>query len=219
MVISYLGKSLVKLQVGDLVVALNPFEKGENGKPVKFGADIVLISCTDEDHSAVDAVTYGSKIPFVADSAGEYEIGGTYVSGFLTDTISIKKSKTFPAGKKLNTSYCVYLESINVCTLGAQKNEEIDAKLMEKMGEIDVLILPVGEGDTLSIKGAYKVAKQLDPKIIIPVAYGKSDEKKGVLADFLKELGASKTSTEDKLVLKKKDLEGKSGEVVLLKKG
>jgi len=216
MIISYLGKSLVKIQVGDLVIAINPRDKDDTGKTVKFGADIVLISSSDSDHSSIESVTYGSKIPFVIDTPGEFEVAGAYITGLHTDTIEVGKSKLFPTGKKFNTSFCILLEGITVCHLGSQEDDVISGDIIEKMGEIDVLSLPIGGEGILSPEKAYKLAKKLDPKIIIPISYGGSDPKKGALSEFLKEMGAEKISPQEKLVLKKKDLEGKEEEVIVL---
>ena len=70
MIISYLGGLLAKIQIGDFVVAFNPAEKNDEGKPVKFGADLALISKNDPLYNKVDAVTYGAKVPFVIDGPG-----------------------------------------------------------------------------------------------------------------------------------------------------
>jgi len=214
MVVTYLGKSLVKVQVGELVVAINPFEKGDSGKAVKFGADIVLSSCTDEDHAGIDNVTYGNKVPFVADTPGEYEIAGTYITGLHTDTISIQKNTNYPNGKKRNTTFCILLENMTLCHLGAQHNEAINGETIEKMGHVDILVIPVGE-DGLTPKGAYTLSKKIDPKIIIPVSHG-GNIKKGALGEFIKEVGQENLKPQEKLVIKKKDLESKEGEVVVL---
>lgn len=217
MIMSYLGKSLVKIQVGNLVVAINPFEKRDSGKAVKFGADIVLVSVHDPNHSSVNSVSYNSKIPFVVDSPGEYEISGTYITGFQTDVILSPKEKSqHNTLGKINTSYCIFLEGMNVCTLGAQEAEEISGGLIEKMGEIDILIIPIGDTECLSAKSAYKLAKQLNSKIIIPISCEKSENNKKVLSEFLKNFGTGNITKEDKLVIKKKDLEDKNNAVAIL---
>jgi hypothetical protein len=70
-----------------------------------------------------------------------------------------------------------------------------------------VLFIPTGE-HFLSPDAGAKLARQLEPAIIIP-SYTKAPEA------FLKVMGARPEAVE-KLVLKKKDLEGKKAEVVLL---
>jgi L-ascorbate metabolism protein UlaG (beta-lactamase superfamily) len=63
---------------------------------------------------------------------------------------------------------------------------------------------------------AYKLAISISPKLIIPMHYGDIGGKDALKA-FLKEAGEN-PKPEAKLTLKKKDLEGKEAEVVVLEK-
>jgi L-ascorbate metabolism protein UlaG (beta-lactamase superfamily) len=81
----------------------------------------------------------------------------------------------------------------------------------EIIDETDALFVPVGGDDTtLNPYDAQKLAVSLEPKLIIPMDY---DEK--TLPIFLKEAGAEKVEPLEKLTIKRKDIEGKLGEVVL----
>ena len=63
----------------------------------------------------------------------------------------------------------------------------------------------------LDAKTAAKLTSSLEPKLIIPMDYNES-----TLKAFLKELGEEKAEVVDKLTLKKKDLDNKEGEVIVL---
>jgi hypothetical protein len=63
----------------------------------------------------------------------------------------------------------------------------------------------------MSNQMAYKMAIGSDAGLIIPIG---SDSSK--IKSFLKEAGQEKVTSIDKLTVKKKDLTGKEGEVVLL---
>src|SRR5258708_5563196 len=80
--------------------------------------------------------------------------------------------------------------------------------LLEKLGEPDVVIMPVGE-HFLPEDAAAKLARQLEPAFVIP-SFAKN------FAPFLKAAGA-KSDPQDKLVFKKKDTETEKMEVVALK--
>jgi len=112
---------------------------------------------------------------------------------------------------KINTIYSVTLEGMNLCFLGALGNAELPAAAKAELDGIDVLFLPVGGNGVLEHAPAYKLAVQLEPKVIIPMHYDAS-----TLKAFLKEAGAEGTKAEEKLTIKKKDLEGKEAEVVVL---
>ena len=79
---------------------------------------------------------------------------------------------------------------------------------------IDILFVPVGGDGVLTPAQAYKIAVSIGPKIIIPVHYGDIGSTDALKA-FLKEAGEN-PKPEAKLTLKKKDLEGKDADVVVL---
>ena len=62
----------------------------------------------------------------------------------------------------------------------------------------------------LNAYDAYKLSVALEPKLIIPMDYNEQS-----LPIFLKEVGNEKVDPVEKLTIKKKDIEGKLGEVVL----
>src|SRR5205823_268908 len=97
----------------------------------------------------------------------------------------------------------VNFEGMNLCILGAISNTELSPETLEHLENIDILFAPVS---------AYKLAVSLEPALIIPTSYTPESLKK-----FLKEAGEDKIDEIDKLVIKKKDLEGKEGEIVILK--
>ena len=83
------------------------------------------------------------------------------------------------------------------------------------MGVVDITFVPIGGGDVLDASSAHRVSRSLNSKIIIPMDY--KDAKAPELKKFLDETGSKNGAPLDKLTIKKKDLEGKEGEVVILK--
>lgn len=206
MIITYHGGQFVKISQGDTVVAANPFGKGSSYKPIRFGARIGLVSVNHPDYNGVENLSHGEKVPFIVSGPGEYEIGGIAVSGFPTEK---------PYGKDglFNTIYTVELEGIRLCMLGAMSSPELKSEQIEGIGEVDIIFVPIG-GDLLSPADAEKIAVTLGAKLVIPLqSTGSTDND---LKLFLKEAGAEGATPVDKLTLKKKDLDGKEGEVVLL---
>ncbi len=207
MIITYHGGQFVKISHGDTVVAANPFGKNSAFKPIRFGARIGLVSVNHPDYNGVENLSHGEKIPFVISGPGEYEVGGIAVSGFLA-------TKPFGKGELLNTIYTIELEGIRLCLLGALSSAELTSEQTEGIGEVDILLLPVTGDDLLSPADAEKIAVTLGAKLVIPLAWENADNKQ--LKLFLKEAGAEGVKPIEKLTLKKKDLEGKEGEVILL---
>ncbi|MDE2213371.1 MAG: MBL fold metallo-hydrolase [Patescibacteria group bacterium] len=203
MVITYHGGECFKISQGDLTLAFNPPSKDSAIKVSKFGADIVLSSLDNEDFNGIETASIGDKRPFPIMGPGEYEIKGISVRGFKSDTQYGKK-------KGVNTIYSLSLDGINLCFLGALDGE-VPQSAKQDLDDVDVLFAPIGGEGVLNYSSAYKLAVQLEPKLVIPMQYGEKE-----LKSFLKEAGAEATDPVEKLTLKKKDLEGKEGDITVL---
>lgn len=207
MIITNFGREHFKLTVGDLVVAVNPVSKDGKGKVAKYGADVTLITTNHPDYNGEEQTEHGEKVPFVIRGAGEYEVKDVFIKGFGTET-TLKEGKT--EKKFQNTSYVFTIDGIRIIFLGALSTM-LSPEHKAIIDETDVLFLPVGhDGFLLNPYDAHKLAVSLEPKLIIPMDY---DEQS--LPVFLKEAGAEKVEPVEKLTIKRKDIEGKLGEVVL----
>ncbi len=207
MIITYQGAEFFKVQQGDTVVAFNPVSKDSKLKSARFGANVVLVSAHHPDFNGVEQMSFGEKQPVVIEGPGEYETQDIFIKGF-------GGLSHFGEKELLNTSYLLSIEGMNLCYLGALDGE-LPKELVEATEDIDVLFVPIGGEGVLEPSEAYKIAVKLEPKVIIPMHYGDVGMK-DALKMFLKEAGKADTKAEDKLTIKKKDLEGKEGEVVVL---
>ncbi len=207
MIITYFGGEFFKVQFGDITLAFNPISKESKLKPSRFGADIVLSTTHHVDFNGTDQVTHGDKKPFVISGPGEYEVNSVFIKGLPSESKYGNKDL-------INTIYTVSLENMNICFLGAINNSELKNETIEALDEIDILFVPIGGDGVLEPVSAYKLAVSLEPRIIIPMHYGDIGGK-DALKIFLKEAGENPKS-EQKLTLKKKDLEGKEGDIILL---
>ena len=206
MIISYQGAQSFKVQFGETSLAFDPISKDSSSKATRFGADVALISLTDKDFYGIEGVSFGEKIPFEISQPGEYDVKGVFVQDF--------PSKSLYGGKeRLNTIYSVSLEEMNICFLGALNDQSLSNETLEALDAIDILFVPIGGQGVLDASQAYRLAVSLEPKIIIPMNYGEDNK---ALKTFLKEGGMESSSALDKFTLKRKDIEQKSGEIVVL---
>lgn len=208
MIITYQGGQFFRVQFGDTTIAVDPVSKDSKLSQTRFGADIALVSVNHPDMNGVEQVTHGDRAPFVIAGPGEYETKGVFIKGL--------PSVSHYGGKELiNTIYTVSLENMNLCFLGALDNgAELKDETIEALDEIDVLFVPIGGDGVLGPDKAYKLAVSLEPKLIIPTHYGDIGGK-DCLKQFLKEAGESGEPVQ-KLTLKRKDLDGKSGDVIVI---
>jgi L-ascorbate metabolism protein UlaG (beta-lactamase superfamily) len=203
MIITYYGAQFFKVQFGDIALAFDPISKDSKLKPSRFGADIVFVSAHHADFNGTDQVTHGEKKPFVIEGPGEYEVKGVFIKGLPSES-------KYGGQDLINTIYTVSLENMNICFLGALNNSELKNETVEALDEVDILFVPIGGKGVLEPAKAYKLAVSLEPKIIIPMNYDDAS-----LKVFLKEAGEN-PKPESKLTLKKKDLEGKEGDIFVL---
>jgi L-ascorbate metabolism protein UlaG (beta-lactamase superfamily) len=208
MIITYQGLEFFKVQFGDTIIAFNPISKESKMKSARFFADIALVSLNSPDMNGAENLSYNGKEPVVISGPGEYEAKDVFIKGFA--------SKSKYGGKdKINTIYSVTLENINMCFLGALSDINLSSDVKEALGDVDVLFLPIGGEGVLDAAQAEKLSVEIEPKIIIPMHYSEVGGK-DALKKYLKEAGEEKVTPVEKLTLKRKDLEGKEGEVVVL---
>ena len=142
------------------VITTDPFE---NESAIRFSKavqpDMLLLSHQDRSRFNLDAV---SGNPFIISNPGEYEVGGVFVHGI--------QDKTVDSGLKRPLIYKIDIEDMTVAFLGGI-NREITSNEIDALGNVDVLILPVGGGDVLGAKTAFKFISLIEPRLIIPINY------------------------------------------------
>jgi L-ascorbate metabolism protein UlaG (beta-lactamase superfamily) len=201
MIITYYGNQSFKVAQGDLTLAFNPVSKDSNIKPARYGADIVLTTINHPDFNGSEQMEFGERKPFVVRGPGDYEVKDIRIHGTMTKAMIDKK-------ESINTIYSLIFDGISICYLGAL-TESPKAEVRGEIIEPDILFVPVG-GAFLSPPEAYKLAVSFEPHIIIPMA-----ESAEALKAFIKEGGEGKPETVDKLVLKKKDVIARNGDIIV----
>ncbi|MBI3685590.1 MBL fold metallo-hydrolase [Candidatus Azambacteria bacterium] len=213
MQITWYGLSCFKITNGETTILMSPFGKNTGLNPPKGKADIVLIS--ENGESSYD----GSD--FVISGEGEYEAKGILVNGF-----SFFRSEG--SKMKKTTVYTLHIDGISVCHLDTISKEHVDA-LLEKIGEVDVLIIPVGgahhkgkeEIKTLNAEEAVAVVAEIEPRIVIPMYYKVPKLSVGLQGpeSFLKAMGCAGIDPVEKLSVKRKDLPQEETKVIVLSCG
>jgi L-ascorbate metabolism protein UlaG (beta-lactamase superfamily) len=208
MIITYHGADFFKVTFGNTTLAVNPVSKDSKIKSTRFGSDITLISVNSPEHNGADVTSRGDRESFVIKGPGEYEVQGVFIKGFISKS-------NYGGAERINTIYTVSLEGINLCFLGALSDAHIPDKTKEEIDGVDILFVPIGGEGVLEPAAANKLAVQFEPKLIIPAHYGEVGIS-NALKTFLKEAGEEGIKPVDKLTIKRKDLDGKEGDVVVL---
>lgn len=205
MEIRYYGANCVKItsKKCNLVVDDTVSEKSHSPTTDK---DIVL--------KTNKLLKYADGGSFIIDSAGEYEVSEASVTGIA--------SKLHFDESKQSTIYSIHVGGFSVAVIGHTVGA-ISEQQLEKLGVVDVLIIPIGgNGYTLDTVAAVKLIKEIEPKIVIPTHY----DEKGLsyevpqksLEEFTKAYGTSDVESIDALKLKDPSLLSDKTQLVILQK-
>ncbi len=199
---------------GKTSLLIDPFNESMGIKPPKTEADIIFVTHSNKYNN----IKINKKETFVIDSAGEYELKNIFIQGIYShcNQFSEKDKKD---KKGINTIYVIEAEGMKICHLGAISQKELAPSQLKEIGEIDLLMIPVGGEQTIGAKEATQLISQIEPRIVIPMYY-KIPGLKVDLDDvepFLKAMGEKQEETQDKLVLQQKDLPVSEMKIITLK--
>jgi L-ascorbate metabolism protein UlaG (beta-lactamase superfamily) len=178
--ITWLGHSCFLIKGKEKIIITDPCHPDLGYRLGEPEADIVTLSHFHAGHSYIDGV---ANEPKQIKSPGEYEIGGTFITGIA----SFHDDKKGQARGK-NTIYIVEIDDITLCHLG-DLGHPLDSHLIEEIGDVGILFLPVGEVSTISIDTAMEIVRQLEPPIVVPMHY-KTEAFTGNLSPVTKFLDA-----------------------------
>jgi L-ascorbate metabolism protein UlaG (beta-lactamase superfamily) len=197
--ITWLGHSCFRIKGSQAVIITDPFPPDLGYTLGKQTADIVTVSHQHPSHSYVEGI--GGEY-HVVNGPGEYEISGVLIIGVATfhDT-----QRGQVRGK--NTAYVMEIDGISVCHLGDLGHVPTSEQL-EEMGNIDMLLLPVGGGSTISAAISAEVIRQIEPNIVIPMHYKTPAIKRDLdtVDVFLKEMGRGQVEPRPRLNVSKSNL-------------
>lgn len=215
MKIKNLGWSSFQLSTGDTTVLTDPLALKQSGLSLsKSSADVVLF--TDKGLEGKENILaendllkkvepeHRDKIIEIS-SPGEFEIGGLMIRRDVDSTF-----------------FTIDETVLRVVYMGLLKND-VDISLAKDLGDVDVLIIPIGNGDLfVEYEKLEKIINYIDPTILIPCAYKQDGLKIGKdlksREDFIKYFGFTNVREETYVnVTPTVEQENKNMEVIFLK--
>ena len=200
------GQALFKLKGKNATVIIDPFKEEFTGLklPKDLAADVVLVTHGHDDHNESSSVSSptGEKVALFQDP-GEYEVLGVVITG-----VSSLHDDKSGSERGRNTIFHILLDRLNIVHLGDLGQSKLTEEQLNQIGEVDILLIPVGSIYTIDGKVAAGIVSQLEPKIIIPMHYkieGLKFQLEGV-EGFLKEMGAENINPQPKLSISKDKL-------------
>ena len=148
----------------DVTLVTDPHDGKSIGIPApSVAGDVILVSHDHYDHNSVKTVEKeDSKV--VTDerkkNISNIEIKG--IESFHDECDGAKRGK--------NIIYKFIMDDVSFCHLG-DLGHELDDDAVQKIGDVDILFIPVGGTFTVDAEQAWKVINSIKPKIAIPMHY------------------------------------------------
>ncbi|TAL50248.1 hypothetical protein EPN81_03290 [Patescibacteria group bacterium] len=189
-----------KTSGGDVRIVTDPYQNTTGLRfPRTLEAEILLESHKEEDANNREAVM-GS--PYVIDLPGEFEVRSVFVFGVSAPLTHEEK------GRKIqNLLFRIESEGMRLAHLGALDRALTDDEL-QKLENIDILLIPVGGGRVMDPKVAAEVISQIEPRVVIPMTHALPGMKESFssIDDFCKAFGTCRREDMNKYKVTRKDL-------------
>lgn len=194
--ITWHGHSCFTIKGKDATVVTDPY----NGLGVslpKLKADLLALGDVLAQSKGDLAKVEGD--PKVLDWPGEFEVSGISIEAFSAQRFATEGG---PKGENVNL-FVFVVDGIKVCYLSGLSHDLTD-ELIDEIGDVDVLLIPVGGGAVLPGKEAQKLMEAIEPRVVIPMYYTatQSNLEIGDASEFLKAIGKTELQTEEKFSAK-----------------
>lgn len=174
------GHACFTIKGKDATLVTDPFELGS--KLPKLKADVVSLS----GEGKIPEIEGTAK---VLDWPGEFEVSDVAIVSLA------------PNGEE-SIIFTFALDGIRICHLGFLSHELSD-EVLDRIGDVDVLLLPVGGGPVLDGKMAQKVMEAIEPRVVIPMLFGATESELKLTGpeEFLKAIGKTELEPREKYSL------------------
>lgn len=211
MEIEYNGHACFTIRTSLGTIVTDPFGEDIPYPVRELTADIVTVSHNHFDHNAVKRVKGN---PYIVKEVGEHNYKGIKING-----VGAFHDKNKGAQRGQNIIFTIEAEGIKICHLG-DLGEILNDTQLKVIGEVDILLIPVGGFYTIEPEEAKILVKNMNPKIAIPMHYKTNYVKDWSIKpvdEFLRDITFPVKKIESNKIEISKEILPKSTEVYLLK--
>ncbi len=218
MEMTWYGLGLFRItERGYPAVAVEPWDEEEVGLHLpRVRVDIVTTSRILEDPREKRWKGLRGS-PMTLAAPGEYEIGGLFITG-----VAAFADRKHGAERGQTILYALDYETITVAHFGMLGHVPTQSTI-ERLGNVNILLLPIGIPGALSPAMAAEVVNMVEPNIVIPMQYKTASlpftVERRTLHPFLKEMGAQAIEPQATLKCSARDLPEETKIIVLQAQG
>ncbi len=162
MILTWLGHSsfLIEDSKGRKIL-MDPFDESVGYNVFQGSVDLVTISHHHFDHDYTKQVEYKNII----DKVGFFNLSDIPIMGIPSYHDKVKGAK-----RGENIIFILQIDGYRICHLG-DLGYILSAEEVKELGNIDILLIPIGGNYTINGKEAYEVAKSIKSHIVVPMHY------------------------------------------------
>jgi L-ascorbate metabolism protein UlaG (beta-lactamase superfamily) len=175
MQVEWYGQSAFRLSTDEQAVAIDPFADmsamtASRGMQFDYppiegvSADLLLVTHEHMDHNGVEVI--GGDPAILRSTAGKLESPIGEITAVASEHDEAAGTERGP-----NTIFSFELDGLRVCHFGDFGQSALRPEQAAAIGEVDLLILPVGGGPTIGADGAAAIVERLHPKWVVPMHY------------------------------------------------
>lgn len=127
-------------------------------------ADLLLITHEHADHNAAEIATGDPAV--IRSTAGTFDSPVGEVVAIASEHDQVAGTRRGP-----NTIFRFALDGLRICHLGDFGQPALRPEQRAAIGEVDVLLMPVGGGPTIGGAAAAEVVRTLAPRLVVPMHY------------------------------------------------
>jgi L-ascorbate metabolism protein UlaG (beta-lactamase superfamily) len=210
--ITWFGHACFRIREDGVTIVADPYSKEIGYALPRVRADVITLSHAHEGHSYAQG-TRGR--PRVLRSPGEYEVGGVFMTAVPTFHDDL-------AGRERgqNLGFLYDFQDLTACHLG-DLGHGLNQAQLEALDGVNVLMIPVGGGATLSPSAAVELVAEIEPNIVIPMHYRLPGLARDLapVSRFLKAMGVSPPAPQPSLRVRPGGLSEETQVVLLEPRG
>lgn len=152
---------LLESEKGTKVIT-DPFDGSVGYEIPAVESDIITVSHDHYDHNYTEGVQGNPKI---IDDVQQYQIEDIKIEGYPAFHDDVKGAKRGPV-----IIYVFEIDGLRICHVG-DLGHLLSKSQLDKIGPVDILLVPVGGTFTLDAEGAVAAVEQFEPKLVIPMHF------------------------------------------------
>ena len=168
--LQFLGHSCFLLEADGLRILMDPYSPGTGYGTLDLEAEIITVSHEHDDHNYTGAAPGAKVIKGLTPDALGWEDVSLSFGDIHVSTLATYHDDTAGKSRGRNAVFIFDMDDFRLVHLG-DLGHIFNESDVEKLKDVDVLMIPVGGHYTIDAAEAKEIVEQLLPPVVIPMHY------------------------------------------------